>query len=153
VIRPSGAVAGALGSAVAGAAGLGFGIGYGVWENGSPLAGFFPGLAGAGLLVFSLLAAIREWPRPVEPEASFAPNRQGHWRLLLGYLAGLLAFAFLMEPVGAIPMIALLFLWLMRAVERLAWRIVLPVTVAATLGAWLLFDRLLQVPLPRGLLA
>jgi hypothetical protein len=55
-----------------------------------------------------------------------------------------------MEPIGALPAVAVLFVWLLGAVERLSWRAVGGVTVVATAGTWLLFDRLLNVPLPRG---
>jgi putative tricarboxylic transport membrane protein len=149
VIRANGAVIGALGSAAAGLAGLAFGIRYGLWESGSPLAGFFPALAGAMLLLFGTLSAAHEWRWPAPPdEANPAPQRGR----VLGYLAAVFGFAFLLEPLGAMLAIALMFLWLLAAVERLPWRVVLPVTFGATLSAWLLFDRLLQVPLPRGIL-
>jgi len=147
-MRANGARAGALGVAVAGGIGLGFGIRYGIWDGGSPLSGFFPAISGGALCLFGLLVALREPEPPAEPDAAAGPPSL---RRILGYLAGLLAFAFLMEPVGALPMVVLMFLWLLAGVERLAWRVALPVTAAAALGAWLLFDRLLQVPLPRGL--
>jgi putative tricarboxylic transport membrane protein len=148
VIRAGAAVVGAFGSAAAGAIGLAFGIKYGLWESGAPLAGLFPALAGGILLVFGVLAGAAEWlsPTPLDEDA---PQRGR----VMGYLVAVLGFAFLLDPLGAMPAIALMFVWLLAAVERLAWRVVLPVTVGATLSAWLLFERLLQVPLPRGVLS
>jgi hypothetical protein len=48
--------------------------------------------------------------------------------------------------------VAGLFLFILRLVERLSWTATLVMTVLAVAGTWLLFERLLSVPLPRGLL-
>jgi putative tricarboxylic transport membrane protein len=142
-----GDVAGALVAAAIGLIGLAFGVSYGVWEGAGPGAGFFPALSGAALAGVGVLIAIRD-PAP-EPETAagegFRLPRQS------GYIVGLFAFALLMERLGAIPVIVLLFLWILAGIERLPWRVVLPVTAGAALGAWLLFDVLLRVPLPRGM--
>ena len=125
------------------------GIRYGVWEALSPGAGFLPALAGAALCVFGVVVLVTE-TRSTEPHTR-AVEQPHRWRLL-GYFAGLLGFSLSMEPLGAITSIVLLFLWILAVVERLPWRLVLPVTAGASFGAWLLFDWLLKVPLPRGLL-
>ena len=139
--RPDAAAAGALACAAVGAAGLWYGMRLGVWQAGAPLAGFFPALSGGMLCVFSALALMEGLGEQAPPT---------HSGRVLGYVGGLLAFAFLMEPVGALPMIAAVFLWLLLGVERMSVRMALSLTVAGTAAAWLLFDRLLQVPLPRG---
>src|ERR1043165_9121723 len=136
-MRAGPAAAGALACAVIGAAGAWYGLRLGVWQAGSPPAGFFPALSGALLCIFSVFAL-------KEAEAGEAA---AHPRRVLGYMAGLLAFAFLMEPVGALPMIAATFLSLLLGVERMAWRRALLLSFGATVCAWLLFERLLQVPL------
>lgn len=129
--------------------GLAFGLYYGVWEDGSPRAGFFPALSGGALCVFGAVMALVE-STASRPSATANADRSP-LRRMLGYMVGLLAFASLMEPVGAIPVIVLLFLWILAVVERLPWRLVLAVTAGSSFGAWLLFERILQVPLPRGL--
>ena len=141
-MRAGAAGAGAIACATAGAAALWYGVHLGVWQAGSPLAGFFPALSGAILCLFSLAAL------PAKSEAEAPP---AHPYRVLGYTAGLLAFALLMEPVGALPMIAAMFLWLLLGVERMPLRPALLLTGGATGCAWLLFEHLLQVPLPRGI--
>ena len=131
-----------------GLAGVWSGIRYGVWQALSPGAGFLPALSGGALCLLGV-AIFATDVRSSQASAEDGEHGSG-WRLL-GYMVGLLGFALLMEPLGAIAAIVLLFLWILAGVEQLPWRLVLTVTAGATVGAWLLFDRLLQVPLPRGL--
>jgi putative tricarboxylic transport membrane protein len=127
--------------------GLGFGLTYGVWDGAGPGAGLFPAASGGAMALLGLLILVTETSTPgPAPQGESRPLR------LLGYIAGLLAFALLMETLGAIAAIVLLFLWLLAVVERLPWRLVLAVTVGSAFSTWLLFERLLQVPLPRGFL-
>jgi putative tricarboxylic transport membrane protein len=113
---------------------------WGFTEFGSPGPGLFPALAG-GLMGVAALVALRR--RAAPPEAMD--------RLRFGaYAAGVLGFPLLLEPVGMTAAVALLFLVLLGGLERLPWRVVLPVTAGAAAGCFLLFDKLLAVPLPRG---
>jgi putative tricarboxylic transport membrane protein len=114
---------------------------FGVWEGSEPGPGLLPSLAGASLSLFA------GWSLFVAPPA--ASEGQVFLPRLAGYVVGLLGFGLLMKPLGAIVVIVLLFLWILGIVERLAWQRVLVITVCASAGAWLLFDRLLGVPLPR----
>jgi len=132
---------GSLALAGAGGVGLASGYEYGLWDLGAPGPGFFPIVAGGALLLLAL-ATLAEREGPAEDGVFI--------RRLLGYVAGLVGFALAMEPLGALPAVAVLFVWLLGAVEGLSWRAVASTTVVATAGAWLLFDRLLNVPLPRG---
>lgn len=116
---------------------------FGVWEAGGPGAGMMPGLSGVALCVFAAIAAFERRASQEEP---------AHLPRLAGYVAGLAGFALLMDPIGAVPAIIALFLWTLGVVERWPWRRVLPIAAGAALFAWVLFDRLLQVPLPKGLL-
>ncbi|MBI3707004.1 MAG: tripartite tricarboxylate transporter TctB family protein [Proteobacteria bacterium] len=125
--------------------GLGFGLRYGVWDGAGPGAGLFPAASGGAMAALGLLILVTETSMP----APAAEGATRPWRLL-GYVAGLLAFALLMEQLGAIAAIVLLFLWLLAVVERLPWRLVLAVTAGSAFSTWLLFERLLQVQLPRG---
>jgi hypothetical protein len=129
--------------------GLVEGLNYGVWDGAGPGAGLFPAASGGAIAVLSLIILVTERSTPVAvsaPEGGTRPLR------LIGYIAGLLAFALLMETLGAIAAIVLLFLWLLAVVERLPWRLVLAVTAGSAFSTWLLFEQLLQVQLPRGFL-
>jgi len=113
---------------------------WGLTEFGAPGAGLFPALAALLMGVAALLAALRP---AVAPEATDT-------RRLLAYFAAVVGFALLLQPLGTTAAVALLFLLLLRGLERMPWRLVLPVTAGAAAGVFLLFDRVLQVPLPRG---
>ena len=115
---------------------------YGLWEAGGPGAGLLPGLASGGLCLFAAIALF-------EQQLSSEPAQLSR---LAGYVAGLIGFALLMGPLGAAPAIVVLFSWTLGVVERWNWRRFAPVAAGAALFAWVLFDRLLQVPLPRGIL-
>jgi putative tricarboxylic transport membrane protein len=115
---------------------------YGVWDGG-PGAGMLPGLASVALCIFAAVAAFERSDQQGEP---------AHVPRLAGYVAGLAGFALLMGPLGAVLAIIALFVWTLGLVERWPWRRVLLIAAAAALFAWVLFDRLLQVPLPKGLL-
>lgn len=114
-----------------------------LWDAGGPGAGMLPGLSSLALCVFALIAAFEPGAQAGEP---------AHLPRLAGYIAALVGFALLMDPLGAVPAIVLLFVWTLGVVERWHWRRVLPMAAAAALFAWVLFDRLLKVPLPKGLL-
>jgi len=123
-----------------GAGGLSGAFRYGWWDAGGPGAGLLPGVAGIALCVFSLIALL-------EPPPASEP---AHRPRLAGYVVGLAGFAWLMDPLGAVAAIVVLFAFTLGIVERWPWRRVVPIAVGAALFAWVLFDRLLQVPLPGG---
>ena len=113
---------------------------WGFSEFGSPGPGLFPALAAALMGAAALLALRRRAP----------PTGETDWLRLLAYVAGAFVFPLLLEPLGMTAAVVLLFLLLLAGLERMRWRVVLPVTAGAAAGSFLLFDRLLQVPLPRG---
>ena len=53
--------------------------------------------------------------------------------------------------IGMLPALCLFILFCLRVAERMSWRSSVAIAVGATAGSWLLFERLLQVQLPRGL--
>jgi putative tricarboxylic transport membrane protein len=113
---------------------------WGFTDFGTPGPGLFPALA-AGLMGASALLALRHRaPKPGETD----------WLRLFAYVVGAFVFPLLLEPLGMTAAVVLLFLLLLAGLERMRWRVVLPVTAGAAAGSFLLFDRLLQVPLPRG---
>ena len=124
--------------------GLVSGIQYGVWHGGGPGAGLLPAISGALLLTLTAIAALAEGAA-----SKTAPSEPLQAKRLISYLAAVVGFALLMRPLGTMPTITIFFLWILRGLERLPWRITLAVTAGASVGTWLLFERLLQVPLPR----
>jgi putative tricarboxylic transport membrane protein len=67
-------------------------------------------------------------------------------------IAALLAYTLLLETVGFLLVTLLLFIFLFRRIEPQSWQRVIVLSVLASVGAYLIFDRALQVQLPRGLL-
>lgn len=128
--------------ALAGAA-LYFAWGYGLWDLGAPGAGLMPSIAATLLAAMSLLS-LREKP-PVEEEGESDPRR------LLRYSVALVALVPAIMVVGMLPALGLFILLCLRLAERMSWRSALTIAICGMGGSWLLFERLLQVPLPRGL--
>ncbi|HZB61608.1 MAG TPA: tripartite tricarboxylate transporter TctB family protein [Microvirga sp.] len=128
--------------AVAGAVGLQIGTPR------EPQPGFFPFLAGLGLAFLSGLLIIQDARgRSLEGEP-FADVR----RPLLAVLA-LIAFVVLLDPIGyVLATTALATALLLVLGGRLGWGTAALIIVLAV-GSYGLFDRLLNVPLPKGKLA
>ncbi len=65
----------------------------------------------------------------------------------------LFAFAFLADKVGFLVCIALMFLFLLLVVEKREWRFSFITALVSACAFWLVFELLLQVRFPPGLLA
>ena len=63
----------------------------------------------------------------------------------------ILAFAFILEPLGYLPSMLALMLLLLRLAGRV-WRMSALLAVASTLLSYVLFESLLGTPLPQGIL-
>jgi len=124
------------------------GLGWGLWDGftGEPGSGLFPGLAALALGALALALFLRP-SLAAEEAAEEGPHDR---RRVAGYVAALLAYAVLLEPLGYLIVTALVLLVVMLRLEGVQPRLALSVTLAALLLSWLLFERLLQVPLPRG---
>ena len=66
--------------------------------------------------------------------------------------AALVALLPVILVVGMLPALALFIVFCLKLAERMSWQSTLTIAVGATAGSWLLFERLLQVQLPRGML-
>jgi len=116
--------------------------GYGLWEFGAPGAGLMPCL-GAALLLTASLFVLREKQ----------PAGEGglHVGRIAGYGGGLVVLPFAVFIVGMLPALSLFILVLLRFAEGVRWPAAILAAVTSSLAAWLLFGRLLQVPLPAGM--
>jgi putative tricarboxylic transport membrane protein len=118
-----------------------------------PGPGLFPFLAGLLLIGFSLTGFLKA---TFQKESGEKNIRQlwaaSHWKKVLYTIAILLIYTLLLEKVGFLLMTLLLFIFLFRKIEPQKWRLVIGLSVLASVGAYLIFDRILQVQLPRGLL-
>jgi hypothetical protein len=138
---------------------------YGLWSDGNPGSGLLPLIACVLLVVLSLLDLSSRW-RAVDPagragttaaqslgaapEPSTSVPEPAMWHRVAAYGAALLGFAFGMDVVGFVPASVVALAVAVRFGEgRDMWRAV-AVAGAGTGFAWLLFAKLLSVPLPTG---
>lgn len=117
--------------------------------TGEPGSGLYPLLTALGLGGLAAVLALRPGRRAPGGEAEAAEGPLRPFKLA-GYVAALLAYAFLLEPLGYLIVTAGAMFFIMRVLEGIASARVLVLTAGALVGSWLLFERLLQVPLPRG---
>ncbi len=116
--------------------------------------GFFPGILSGLLVLFScvlLVKTLRERGRVQHVADGPATTGEGKVRGLLTLVATF-AFVAALEPVGFIPS-AIVFLTLMMLV--MGQRKPLPILLAPTLvtvGVWLVFEKLLHLSMPPGIL-
>jgi|GEM_PF-2423343 len=135
---------GPLALAAASIAALSIGQSYEVWSFGAPGAGLLPCIAAALLLVTSLLTLRERAAADAEPVAG---NKVSS-RKVVGYGVGLLLLPPAILVLGMLPALGLFVLVLLRAAEGARWRMAIAVAVTSTALSWLLFVRLLRVPLP-----
>ncbi|MDX2100917.1 MAG: hypothetical protein EAZ99_13835 [Alphaproteobacteria bacterium] len=115
----------------------------GTWREPGP--GAQPLVLGVALVVLGLLAALRAWR---VRDATAATIGEPRAVATLGLLGG---FVLLLEPVGFL-LTAPAFLIALIAALGGGWRRAALIGLPLGLGAWAVFDRVLGVPLPPGLL-
>jgi putative tricarboxylic transport membrane protein len=118
----------------------------GSWQ--SPAPGLFPLLVSLVLagLALTLLLVTLGTHAPAPPGESPAARPTKVWWTLVS----LLAFYALLEWLGFLLASFLLLFFLLRAIAGQRWRVTLAISVGASLSSYLVFDRLLKLPLPRG---
>ena len=117
-----------------------------------PGPGFFPFIAtiGIGLIAaFRLINNIRNRPPDNHSESGIA----GEARLVLCVIAGMTAFAFLLDLLGFLFCTFLLVAFYLKAIAARSWLVTISFAVAVALASHFFFDVLLKADLPRGLLS
>ncbi|MFC5825598.1 tripartite tricarboxylate transporter TctB family protein [Nonomuraea insulae] len=116
----------------------------------------FPLLVGAGLGVVSVIGvvqAFRSGPSPAEETPTEETHsEETHWPSVLMLLGALLAYALLLVPVGYWQATTLFFVAVARVLgsRRLVRDVLVGLVLA--LATYFLFDRLLGITLPPGLI-
>ena len=121
-----------------------------LWTAEGPGEGMFPLLLSVLLAVLSLCAIVVVIRSPTLPGARES-SAMLHGKLL-GYVAALVVYAALFSVAGYVATTLVVFVGVLRLVERLSWRLTLAVTLGTLILSHLLFERLLRVPLPHGVL-
>lgn len=116
----------------------------------APGYGFFPFWLGILMAVLSVMLFLDASQRPAEKDqVAPIPNRQALIKVTL-ILAGLGAYAFLMEITGYVVDTLLLVVLLLGVVEKENWKITAFVAVLMTALLYLIFQVILGVSLPKG---
>jgi cellulose synthase/poly-beta-1,6-N-acetylglucosamine synthase-like glycosyltransferase len=113
----------------------------------NPGPGFLPFLLGIAIALMSIVLLIRVWKKTKTEDKKIS------WGLIKVSVIFLVIVLFtaLLETTGYVINIFLLFLILLRPVGRQKWSWTLLISIGATLVSYLLFDRWLMLPLPRGI--
>jgi len=118
-----------------------------------PGAGFCPLLAGILLTGFSLVIFLMATFEKISEKNNLRQLWAGlNWPKIVYTMIALLSYALLLETAGFLLVTLLLFVFLLRKIEPQKWKLVVGLSVIASVGAYLIFDRLLQIQLPRGVL-
>jgi hypothetical protein len=126
--------------AVAALLALYLGRGLEIWSYGTPGSGLLPTIAALVLLVASLASFSRRAEEGEEP---------GNFPRAASYAAGLIAIPPVVMLLGMLPALALFTAVILRVVEGFRIFRVLLIMGLSVLGNWILFEKLLNVPLPQ----
>jgi putative tricarboxylic transport membrane protein len=121
---------------------LGLGWQYEIWSFGAPGPGLMP-LVGALIMLLACLASFSG----KTAEASEPIDRPA----VANYIVGLVALPTGIMVLGMLPALALFTAVTLRGIERMRTVQVFVITAATAIGSWLLFEKLLHVPLPKPL--
>ena len=112
-----------------------------------PMPGFVPLMVGIFLLSISLVHLIHAL-RGGEQKM----DAVGEWKRPAGVVVGLLVFSFVLDFAGYIIATTGLSLLIMRLFEPNSWWKPIAIAIAVSIVSYVLFDRLLDVNLPKGIL-
>ena len=114
-----------------------------------PQPGFFPLLAGIFLSVLSvvhLVLAFLKRKKSLKMQALGAV-----WRPAF-LIAGLFIYTFILDPLGYVIATIFLSVIILRILESKSWWKLSAISLASSVGTFVLFDRILGVTLPLGVL-
>jgi putative tricarboxylic transport membrane protein len=124
---------------------------YPVGAIDNPGPGFLPLLLGVAMAVMAVALAVTVWKNGNdEIRRPFWPEREGVSKVALTFVV-ILLFTALLEITGYMVNIFSLFLVLLRPIGRQKWIWSISIALGATLVCYLLFDKWLMIPLPRGI--
>lgn len=114
-------------------------------------AGFLPLLVGIGLLACGLALMWRSWRAAVAPVAPDAQRAAEQIRPALVVVAAMVLYGLAADRLGFLLVAPVVLVMVFRALQ-VSWRVALLAALAGTLAVFLVFYKLLRVPLPWGVI-
>jgi hypothetical protein len=112
-----------------------------------PQPGFFPFLGGLSLVVFSTVIFIKGWVGQGQEKVAF--GEIGRPALLLVVMIALVA---VLDRVGYVIGTFIASVLILRILNAKSWRTLLLTSLCLSIGTYVLFDKLLGIDLPMGIL-
>ena len=122
----------------------------GLSAGGRPGPGFFP--FGAALAI-GIIALFRLLRARGDLQLATLTTTPSEWRKIACVIAGMAAYAFLLEPIGFAPCTFFLMVFYLRVIALQRWNLSIGFAISVALLSHLFFDILLNAQLPRGILA
>jgi putative tricarboxylic transport membrane protein len=127
-------------------------IKYSLGAIDNPGPGFLPLLLAVAMAGMAIALAVNVWKRGNAPNhPPLWPEKGGLSKVSMTFIT-LLLFTALLDITGYMINIFFLFLIMLRPIGRIKWSWSVAISLGATLVAYLLFDKWLMIPLPRGIL-
>ena len=113
----------------------------------SPQPGFFPFLGGVALVVLSVILLVQAWRGRSTGTEAF-----GEVRRPAILVVGMGVYVAILDPLGYVLATSLIAALILRVLGVTSWRALGMASIALSVGTYVLFDRLLGIELPAGVL-
>ncbi len=123
-------------------------IGLQLGQAHDPKPGFLPFIDGVALTILSAILIIKAWRGDTTGVNAFG----NLWRPAM-LITGLVIYISISNLMGFIIATTILSVIILRIMETKSWWVVAVGSLTMAIGSYLLFDRLLEVTLPAGILA
>jgi hypothetical protein len=130
-----------------------FSIPYEIGEIHAPSTGFLPFYTGGVICLLSILVFLEGTAKKREGTKWQNPFKKLRWDKVLVVMAGLAAFALILNHLGFILSSALLVGFLLRCIQPQKWSVVFAGAVFISLITYLVFQTWLGAQLPAGILS
>lgn len=118
-----------------------------------PGPGLFPMGTGIILSSLSLISLIRATIDKSVGRKNVSELWAGlKWHKMFYTLGATLVFIIVLDTVGFLLSTFFLLTFLLKAIEPQGWKVTIGLAVLISAGSYILFDRILQLPLPKGFL-
>ena len=112
----------------------------------NPGQGFFPWWTSVVIILLAMILLIQA----LKSRSSIAREKSVRVARVAGLLAALVAYTFLLDPLGYPLCTFLLVVFMLRATDPQPWTVALSMAAITAVGSYVVFAIWLSVPLPRG---